>query len=64
MNDTPEQNGGEVVLYESPAISSVHAEIAPFRNYVPLGVGLPRYVEHVELDLRDWALLRKYAKIP
>ena len=64
MNDSPEHDGGEDVLYASPAISSVHGEIAPFRNYVPVGVGLPRHIEHVELHLRDWALLRKYAKIP
>jgi hypothetical protein len=60
MNDTPEYNGGEVVLYESPAISSGHGGIASFRDRVPPSVGLPR---HVELHLRDWALLRKYANI-
>jgi len=60
MNDTPEHNGGEVVLCESPAISAVHGEIAPFRDYIRPGVGLPR---HVELHSPDWALLRKYANI-
>ena len=61
MNDTPEHKGGEVVHYESPAISSVHGEIGPFRDHAPPGVGLPR---HVELHLPDWALLRNYATIP
>lgn len=61
MNDTPERSSGEVVLYEPPAISSVHGEIAPFRDCVPSGVGLPR---HVELHPPDWALLRKYATSP
>ena len=60
MNDTPEHNGGEVVLHESPAISAVHGEIAPFRDSGRPGVGPPR---RVELHLPDWALLRKYAKL-
>lgn len=60
MNDTPKHNGGEVVLYESPAISAVHGEIASFRDSGRLGVGLPR---RVELHLPGWALLRKYANI-
>ena len=61
MNDTPEHKGGEVVHYESPAISSVHGEIAPFRDHVPPSVGLPR---RVGLHSPGWALLRKYAKSP
>jgi len=61
MNETPEHNGGEVILHASPVISSVPGEIPPFRDCVPSGVGLPR---HVELHLPDWALLRKYATIP
>jgi len=61
MNDAPEHNGGEAILHESPAISSLPGEIAPFRDCVPPGVGLPR---HVELRSPDWALLRKYATIP
>jgi hypothetical protein len=61
MNDTPEHSGGEVIPRESPATSSVPGEIAPFRDCVPPGVGLPR---HVELHLPDWALLRKYATVP
>ena len=60
MNDTPEHSGGEVVLHEPPAISSVHTEIAPFGDHVPPSAWLPR---HVELHLPDWALLRIYANI-
>lgn len=60
MNGTSEHNSGDVVLCESAAISPVHTEIAPFRDCVRPGIGLPR---RVELHLPDWALLRKYAKI-
>jgi hypothetical protein len=60
MSDTPEHSGGEVVLYESPAVSAVHGEMASFRGSGRPGVGLPR---RDEPHLPDWELLRKYANV-